>query len=233
MSTARCYLDPIRNRHNLHIETGALTEALVLDGKRCTGVRYSIGGDLREARAARAKSWSAPARSIRRNCSSCPVLASPNVCAISGIDVRHALPGVGENLRDHYAPRTRWLVGEEGRHLQRPGPGGLGMVCWHQATRYALFRKGFLASVRRALMRALRVFARGSGGARPAARLGANADRTSARKACGFPCQSGFTCYAHPMRPESKGHIHIAAADPRRPPAINFNFSCHRHPMPS
>ena len=26
------------------------------------------------------------------------------------------------------------------------------------------------------------------------------------------------------MRPESKGHIHITATDPRRPPAINFNF---------
>jgi choline dehydrogenase len=36
--------------------------------------------------------------------------------------------------------------------------------------------------------------------------------------------QPGMTCYAHPMRPESKGHIHITSADPRRPPAINFNF---------
>ena len=36
--------------------------------------------------------------------------------------------------------------------------------------------------------------------------------------------QSGMTCYAHPMRPESKGHIHITSADPRQPPAINFNF---------
>src|SRR5439155_550038 len=53
MSTARCYLDPIRNRRNLRIQTGALTQALVLDGKRCTGVRYSIGDDLREAAAAR------------------------------------------------------------------------------------------------------------------------------------------------------------------------------------
>jgi choline dehydrogenase len=26
------------------------------------------------------------------------------------------------------------------------------------------------------------------------------------------------------MRPESKGHVHITAADPRRPPTINFNF---------
>ena len=54
MSTACCYLDPIRKRRNLHIETEALTEGLVLDGKRCTGVRYSVAGDVREARAARA-----------------------------------------------------------------------------------------------------------------------------------------------------------------------------------
>ena len=39
MSTARCYLDPIRKRRNLHIETEALTERLLLDGRRCTGVR--------------------------------------------------------------------------------------------------------------------------------------------------------------------------------------------------
>jgi GMC oxidoreductase len=30
--------------------------------------------------------------------------------------------------------------------------------------------------------------------------------------------------YAHGMRPESKGHVHITAANARRPPAINFNF---------
>jgi choline dehydrogenase len=53
MSTARCYLDPVRKRRNLHIETEALTEGLVLDGKRCTGVRYSVAGDVREARAGR------------------------------------------------------------------------------------------------------------------------------------------------------------------------------------
>ena len=36
--------------------------------------------------------------------------------------------------------------------------------------------------------------------------------------------QSGLTLYAHPMRPESKGHVHITAADAHRPPTINFNF---------
>src|SRR5258705_2042344 len=54
MSTAHCYLDPIPKRQNLRIETGALTEPLVLDGKRCSGVRYSVGRNLGGARAPRA-----------------------------------------------------------------------------------------------------------------------------------------------------------------------------------
>ena len=82
MSTARCYLDPVRNRRNLHIETKALTEGLVLDGKRCTGVRYSVAGEVREARAGHG-SWSALARSTRRNCWSYPASASPNARASS------------------------------------------------------------------------------------------------------------------------------------------------------
>jgi choline dehydrogenase len=33
-----------------------------------------------------------------------------------------------------------------------------------------------------------------------------------------------MTCYAHVMRPESKGQIHITSTDPKVPPAIHFNF---------
>ncbi|MBT3330980.1 MAG: choline dehydrogenase, partial [Rhodospirillaceae bacterium] len=51
MSTAHCYLDPVRRRPNLHIETDSLTGSLVLEGKRCTGVRYSVKGQAREAHA--------------------------------------------------------------------------------------------------------------------------------------------------------------------------------------
>jgi choline dehydrogenase len=31
-----------------------------------------------------------------------------------GIDVKHNLFGVGENLRDHWAPRVTWRVGRHG-----------------------------------------------------------------------------------------------------------------------
>ena len=218
MSTARCYLDPIRNRHNLHIETGALTEALVLDGKRCTGVRYSVRGEAREAGAAREVVVSAG------------TINSPQLLELSGIgeperlrnlgvEVRHALPGVGENLRDHYAPRTRWHVGKKGITFNDRAR-GLGMV--YQALRYALLRKGFLASVG-APMRAF-VCSR-EGLEAPDLLLGWVPMLTEpGPKGPRIAKQSGFTCYAHPMRPESKGHIHIVSADPRRPPAINFNF---------
>ena len=53
-----------------------------------------------------------------------------------GIEVRHELPGVGENLRDHYVPRTRWLVGKKGITFNDRGR-GLGLA--HQVLRYALF----------------------------------------------------------------------------------------------
>ena len=119
MSTARCYLDPVRNRRNLHIETEALTEELVLDGKRCTGVRYSVGGEVREARAARAVVVSAGAFNSPQLLELSGI-GQPERLRNLGIEVRHALPGVGENLRDHYVPRTRWLVGKR-HHLQRSG----------------------------------------------------------------------------------------------------------------
>ena len=59
-----------------------------------------------------------------------------------GIEVRHELPGVGENLRDHYVPRTRWLVGKKGITFN-DRLRGLGLV--HQAMRYAVLRRGLLA----------------------------------------------------------------------------------------
>ena len=218
MSTARCYLDPIIKRENLHIETNALTEALVLEGKRCTGVRYSVAGTMREARAAREVVVSAG------------TINSPQLLELSGIgqpdrlrslgiDVCHALPGVGENLRDHYAPRTRWSIGAKRITFNDRGR-GLGLV-W-QALRYAALGQGMLGMV----AAPIRAFVRSREGLEaPDVLLGWVPMLTEpGPKGPRISRQAGVTCYAHPMRPESKGHIHIASSNPRRPPAINFNF---------
>ncbi|MDP1965587.1 MAG: choline dehydrogenase [Reyranella sp.] len=218
MSTARCYLDPARKRPNLRIETGAVAQSLLFDGKRCVGVRYAVGDEGREARAAREVIVSGG------------TINSPQLLELSGIgqpgrlqslgiEVRHALPGVGENLRDHYAPRTKWAVGAKGITYNDTAR-GLGLV--RQALRYALSRRGLLGSVGAPL----RAFVRSRDGlAAPDLLLGWVPMLTEpGPKGPKISRQSGVTCYAHPMRPESKGHIHVVSADPRKPPAINFNF---------
>jgi choline dehydrogenase-like flavoprotein len=136
-----------------------------------------------------------------------------------GIEVRHSLPGVGENLRDHYAPRTRWAIGARGITYNDRGR-GLGLV--HQVLRYAFTGAGMLGSV----AAPLRAFVRSRDGLEaPDLLLGWVPMLTEVTpKGPKISRQSGMTCYAHPMRPESKGHVHVASADPRKPPAINFNF---------
>ena len=187
----------------------------MIDGKRCTGVRYSVGGAAREARATRDVVVSAGS------------INSPQLLELSGIGqaerlqglgiaVRHALPGVGENLRDHYAPRTKWAVGTTGITYNDRGR-GLGLV--HQVLRYFLAGQGMLGMV----AAPIRAFVRSREGLdAPDILLGwvpmlyEPGPKLSR--------QSGVTCYAHAMRPESKGHIHITSPDPRQPPAITFNF---------
>jgi choline dehydrogenase len=218
MSTARCYLDPARKRRNLRIETGALAECLLFDGKCCTGVRYSVNGEGREVLAAREVIVSGGS------------INSPQLLELSGIGlperlqalgikVRHALPGVGENLRDHYAPRTRWAIDAKG-FTYNDTARGLGLV--RQALRYAFSGRGLLGMVGAPL----RAFVRSRDGlAAPDLLLGwVPMLMEPGPKGTRIAGQSGVTCYAHPMRPESKGHVHVVSADPHKPPAIDFNF---------
>ena len=222
MSTARCYLDPVRKRPNLRIETGALAECLLFDGTRCTGVRYSVGGpgrgERREARAAREVIVSGGSINSPQLLELSGI-GQPERLQALGIGVRHALLGVGENLRDHYAPRTRWAIAAKGITYNDTAR-GLGIV--RQALRYAFSRRGLLGSVGAPL----RAFVRSRDGlAAPDLLLGWVPMLTEpGPKGPRIARQSGVTCYAHPMRPESKGHIHVVSADPHKPPAIDFNF---------
>jgi len=217
-STARAYLDPARKRANLRIVTNAHTEAVLLDGRRCVGVRYSVNGRREEARASRDVVISAGSINSPQLLELSGI-GQPERLKALGIEVKHALPGVGENLRDHYAPRTRWLVGRKGVTYNDTAR-GLGMV--KQAMRWAFFNDGLLASVG-APMRAF-VFSR-EGLAAPDLLLGWVPMFTEPTpKGPRIARTAGFTCYAHAMRPESKGSIHITSADAKTPPAIRFNF---------
>ena len=219
MSTARCYLDPARLRSNLTIETDALAESLILEGARCVGVRYCVRGLKREARAAREVIVSAGS------------IASPQLLELSGIgpgerlkglgiEVRHDLAGVGENLRDHYAPRMKWRVGRHGVTFNERAR-GIGAL-W-QGLLYIGARKGFL-SLPASPLRGF--FKTREGLDSPDAMF--TVQPFLVTPDLKLAKETGMTIITHQLRPESKGSIHVTAADPGKPPAIRFNFLAER-----
>ncbi len=217
-STAFCYLDPARSRSNLRIEQGALAEALVLEGKRCVGVRYRVGGELREARARREVVLSGGS------------INSPKLLELSGIGQGallrglgitpvHELKGVGENLRDHYSPRVKFAITERNATFN---DNARGWRLAREAIKYALYREGFLATT----SVPLRMYFRTRPGLEtPDATISvlpfiyemAGRERRISR-------QRGITMNINVLRSESIGSIHIKSADPAAPPAIRFNF---------
>jgi choline dehydrogenase len=216
MSTAFCYLDPARGRPNLTIQANALTECLLIEGKRCVGVRYSINGQPREARAGREVIVSGGSINSPQLLELSGI-GQPELLQDMGIEVRHALKGVGENLRDHYAPRMKWTVPSSLGMTYNDKGRGLGLV-W-QALKYALTDKGLLglpASPIRAYIRT-----RAGLDAPDAAIAWIPFLSTPKFK---LAKGSGITAIMNILRSESTGSIHVSSKAPNRPPAIRFNF---------
>ncbi|HEY7580342.1 MAG TPA: GMC family oxidoreductase N-terminal domain-containing protein [Acetobacteraceae bacterium] len=216
MSTAVCYLDPARKRPNLSIQANALTECLLFDGKRCVGVRYSIGGQQREARAHREVIVSAGSINSPQLLELSGV-GQPERLQALGIEVRHVLKGVGENLRDHYSPRMKWTVPASLGLTYNDKMRGLGKV--KQALKYALAHKGLLglpAAPIRAYIRTRRGLEAPDAAISWVPFLMTN-DFQLAK-------HSGVTAIMNILRSESTGSVHITSASPRMPPAVRFNF---------
>ncbi|MEM8688845.1 MAG: GMC family oxidoreductase N-terminal domain-containing protein [Pseudomonadota bacterium] len=105
VSAADGFLDPVRDRPNLTVVTGALLTGVVVEGKRATGVTYAQG---REA-------FGVSAGEVIL---SMGTIGSPHLLMLSGIgpsdhlsehDIRciHELDGIGRNLLDHFGgPRV-------------------------------------------------------------------------------------------------------------------------------
>ena len=217
-STAFCYLDPARGRRNLTIVQGALAESLILEGKRCVGVRYAVNGRKAEARAAREVVVSSGS------------INSPKLLELSGIGQGerlrglgitpvHELKGVGENLRDHYSPRVKFAITARNATFN---DNARGWRLAREAMKYVLWGEGFLAST----AVPIRLYFRTRPGLEsPDATISVlpflyemvNGERRVARK-------RGITMNVNVLRSESIGSIHIKSADPAEQPAIRFNF---------
>ncbi len=219
VSAATAFLHPARKRPNVTVRTHAHTTELTFEGKRCVGVAYSYGGRGGE---------SCSVRAAREVILSAGTYNSPQLLQLSGvgpaglleslgIPVRQALAGVGENLRDHYAPRFTVRV----KNIDTINERARGLKLVREVIRYVMTRKGIL-SLNPTLVYC---FWRSD----PTV---ANSDLqltfTPASYREGVQGQldlePGMTIASWQQRPDSRGYVRLRSADPFDPPIIQPNY---------
>ena len=215
-STAVAFLRPARKRNNLHVVTRAHATRILFDGRRAVGVEYVRHGKTVAARTNGEVILSGGA------------INSPQLLQLSGvgpaqllrehgIEVVADMPGVGDNLQDHFNIRLVYrsrIPATLNDVLNNPLRGAL------ELARYAFRRDGYLAmgaSVAAGFLRTDPALATPD--------IQASITLFSADK-IGEKLHpfSGFSSIVRLLRPESRGTVMIKSADPFEPPAIRPNF---------
>ncbi|MFK7945271.1 MAG: GMC family oxidoreductase [Paracoccaceae bacterium] len=219
MSAARAFLHPVRYRQSLNIRMHAHATGLILDGKRAVGVRYRKGGRQGPEVEVRAR---------REVILSGGTYNSPQMLELSGIgdpehlrsvgiECRHALPGVGANLRDHYAPRFSARV----KNMDTVNERVQGWRLLREAGQWALNRGGVLGQSPTMVY----CFWRSEP---EIAQSDLQMTFTPASYADGFQGkledEPGMTCGSWQQRPESWGWSRVRSADPFEQPSINPRY---------
>jgi 4-pyridoxate dehydrogenase len=218
-SAAAAYLRPVMNRKNLTIRTKALVSQIIFDGIRATGIQYVRDGQRHVAHANREIALAAG------------VINSPQLLMLSGIGdpkeleshgiaVKAPLAGVGKNLQDHLSVNVNYT---------RREPGDLHRAMRVDRLAVALARAYFLGKgIANDLPGGTMAFLKTTPGAAipdtqmifSASTLAAEPYLPPFKK----PFQDGFSARVVLLRPESRGHVVLASADPAKSPRIRQNF---------
>ena len=219
-SGARAFLRPVRHRSNLTVVTHAHVQSLIFaedDPKRVIGVRYLRKGVPETAMLAEGGEVVLSAGAI----------GSPQLLELSGVGrgevlseagvtLRHELPGVGECLQDHLQIRLVYEVNVQtlndaiNRFLPRMAIG----------LEYLLFRTGPMSLGASQVA----IFAKSAPGL-DTPDIQFHFQPLSADKP-GIEMHpfSGITSSVCQLRPESRGHIHIATPKASDHPKITPNY---------
>ncbi len=215
-SAAVAYLNPVKKRPNLHIETNALASRIVFEGKKAVGVAYlDASGSEKIVKARREVILSGGS------------LNSPHLLMLSGIgeaehlkangiDPIHDLKGVGKNLQDHLQARLVFKCNEPTLNDEVRSLVDQARI----ALKYALFRAGpmtMAASLATGFMKTREDIAT------PDIQFHVqpwSADSPGE----GVHPFSAFTMSVCQLRPESRGEIRLAGNNPRTYPKIHPNY---------
>ncbi|MDQ7978998.1 GMC family oxidoreductase N-terminal domain-containing protein [Paraburkholderia sp. SARCC-3016] len=218
-NASKAFLRPALGRPNLTIITGAHTQRLVFEGKRCVGVEYR-GNDVDYVAKAKCEVIL-----------SAGAVNSPQLLELSGIgngarlqnlgiDVVRDLRGVGENLQDHLQLRMAYKV-RGVRTLNTSSAHWWGKLMI--GLQYLLMQSGPMSMA----PSQLGAFAKSDAGDVSITRpdLEYHVQPLSLDR-FGEPLHrfNAFTASVCHLRPTSRGSIHIGSPDPHAPPLIAPNY---------
>lgn len=214
-SASQAYLQPAKGRPNLTILTNTLVEKVLVEQGRARGVQVRQRGQVQQFSASREVIVSAGA------------IASPQLLMLSGIGPadhlrEHGiepvldLPGVGQNLQDHLAATVKFTSPAKISLFKYLNPlhGALALA------RYTLLRNGPLADPG---MEAVAYLKSDPSLADPDIKLLLLLAlyRNHGREL--IP-QHGFGVHINVVKPDSRGSLRLASADPTAPPLIDQNY---------
>jgi choline dehydrogenase-like flavoprotein len=219
MSAAKAFLHPARKRPNVHVRTHAHATNIIFEGKRAVGVRYlngGRGGTPVEVRAGRevilcGGTYNSPQLLQLSG------VGSPELLKSHGIEVRHALSGVGEGLQDHYAPRSVARV----KNIMTINELRQGWRLWVEALKWATTRRGLLS-----LSPTMVYCFWHSGETTESSDLQLTFTPASYKEGVQGQLEDepGMTVASWQQRPESRGYVRIRSADPFAAPIIQTNY---------
>ena len=222
-STALAYLKPALGRSNVRLHTKALVTRLVIEHGCAVGVEYERGGRMHTVRADREVLLSGG------------VVNSPQVLMLSGIGrpaelgehgvpVAHELPGVGKNLQDHLSAIVNYSRAKAGAFRRQMRLDRLAM----DMPRAYLAGSGPATDLPAGVMAFVK--------SRPEADLPDIQLLFRDLPVQTYPWfpgyrrawPDGFGCRPVLLRPQSRGELRLASADPRRKIRIFQNFLSER-----
>ena len=215
-SAKKAYLQPVRHRPNLRVITNAHVTGVKLSGNRAEGVRYKRKGADHYIMAGREVILSAGAIQSPQILELSGI-GDPSILNTHGIDVRHALAGVGQNLADHYISRLSWRLRRNISLNNRAH--GLALI--GEIIRYGFTRRGLLSLPAGVLSGFVRSRDGLSGPDIQYHIANASFANPAKRVFDKFP---GMTFGPCQLRPESRGSVHIKTSDPMAAPEIRQNY---------
>ena len=217
-STARAFLRPALKRPNLTVITHAQATRVLLNGQRAVGVAYRADAHApeQEVRARREVVLTAGAANTPKLLMLSGI-GAPERLTPHGIEVLHALPGVGSNLQDHHMIRSSCRVHGVTTLNEMARGWRLGV----QVVRWMLGLPSIISispSVAYTFWKSDPTLAR--------ADLQFHFSPGSYKEGVAGLLDdfAGMTLGFYLMRPESRGHVRLASANPFDLPIVQPNY---------